>query len=300
MYKKFAIIILVIWSTSAVLIKEMIIVSNNNYWMIIIAYNLIAALLLLSYSVFKGEILHVKPHLRNSEFYVLLLCNGFYDVLMALAITFSLCIQYAIIGNYLWPIFLSLLIPFVRKTKPEKNPIIGSIFGFASVLLIFYPSINSGVQANITGILLAVAAAFLWAYYSVKINASHLNVAVFIQGIAQLISGAVAIILAVYFNKLNINDITNVNSLILISFYSIFNMSLAYVLWIMLMVKHPEIQKFTVKIYLLPVLSLIISAAWFREELNLYILPASVLLLMGIAYSENHIEKIKSALIKSQ
>lgn len=139
MYNYLGFFVLLIWSTSAPLLKQIIINSNGNYLMVVFSYNVIASILSFILSFITKERFYFTKDVFNKKFLILILLNGFYDVFVALAITFSLVVQYAIIANYLWPILLLFLISFRDTKKVSLKALVCGLLGFISLINIIIP-----------------------------------------------------------------------------------------------------------------------------------------------------------------
>ncbi len=266
MYNLLGILVLLIWATSAPLLKQIIQNSNNNFIMVVLSYNIIASVISLLISFCKKEYIEFKEIKEKRKLVRTILLNGFYDVFVALAITFSAIVQYAIIANYLWPIILLILISLKTNKSLSKKIIISAIIGFISIIIIIIPTDLSSNGNNIIGILFGLLAAVSWAFYSSSLSINHSKISFFIQGIAQGISGFMVLLIALIFKLWSFSDVSNFSSYFLILIYSTLNMTLAYVLWITVILKHKNIIKFTGMIYLLPIMSLILTSIWFRES----------------------------------
>jgi len=86
--------------------------------------------------------------------------NGFFYAAIILT-----TVANAILTHYLEPILLVLIFaPIVLKQKTKRKHIVASVFGFAGLLIILWPQINSA-GINI-GILLGLASAVFFAWYT--------------------------------------------------------------------------------------------------------------------------------------
>lgn len=70
--------------------------------------------------------------------------------------------------NYLWPVFLVMLTAFMNKQPLKVAHIVGITLGFVGMLRLFVPHHDIGFFSNFrTGHVMAIAAAMVWAVYSV-------------------------------------------------------------------------------------------------------------------------------------
>lgn len=292
MYNILGILVLIIWATSAPLLKQIIISSNNNFFMVVISYNILASIISLIISYFKKEHLDLKKINNNKKLLSIILLNGFYDVFVAIAIALSTIVQYAIIANYIWPIILLILISVKLKERISIKTLSSTIIGFISILIIILPDTSSFEINNFFGIICGIIAATFWATYSVLLEDQHKKISFLIQGLAQAVSGIVILVITLALGQFNFKDISFIGSYSLIIIYSILNMTFAYVLWITVIVKHPNIAKFTGTIYILPILSLIFSTIWFGDSFTYKLLIAGPVLIIGLFISQTNPNKL--------
>jgi len=272
-------IVILIWSTCAAFVREMVNQCNGNYLTVVVCYNLIAAFVILSLSLMLKEYRGLKDIKDLKRFILLVHLNGFYDVAVALAVVFVVVIQYAILANYLWPILLVVFLSIFRCQKLNINSLIGCLLGFFAIFFLFGMDLfSSGV--NILGITFGIVAALLWSLYSAMLNDEYSKISITIQGLAQLISGLWVLIISLILGKFNIQDFFV--GWIWVLVYAVINMAIAYILWIHVVIKHADMQKFSSMLYILPILSLIISTIWFGGVFDWKIYFCSIIVLFGI------------------
>ena len=289
-YTLLGLLVILIWATSSTMIKQMVIFSNNNYLTDIVVYNALAFLVLLPTVIKRGEFKALKDKKVLKALIPAVLCNGFYDLFVTSAEGMSVRIQYAQIGNYMWPMLIVLLLG-IKKKKPSKAGIFSTIVGFLAVLVLFVPEVigSSGMNSkDVWALLLGVVAAILWANYSVILSThEELNSSVYLlPTLGQGVSSLVMFVFATSCGKFNLTDIANTPALTCIVIYAIIGMSLSYVLWAFVMTKHPALENFSVLSYLTPVLSLLIATLYFRGTFNIQILVAGILIVIAIYISK--------------
>lgn len=294
-YTLLGLFVILIWATSATMIKQMVIFSNDNYLTDIVVYNALAFLILLPLVIKRGEFKILKDKRVLKALVPAVLCNGFYDLFVTTASGMSVRIQYAQIGNYMWPMLIVLLLG-IKKKNPSKAGILSTLVGFMAVLVLFVPEVIGGGGMNsrdVWAILLGVVAAFLWANYSVILSThDELKSSVYlIPTLGQGVSSLVMFFFATSCGKFNLMDIANAPALTCIVIYAVIGMSLSYVLWAFVMTKHPALENFSVLSYLTPVLSLLIATLYFRGTFNIQILIAGILIVIAIYISKMKEEK---------
>jgi len=298
-YTILGLIVILIWATSATLVKQMVIFSNNNYLTDIVVYNALAFLVLLPIVIKRGEFKAFKNKMVLRAMIPAVLCNGFYDLFVTSAEGMSVRIQYAQIGNYMWPMLIVLLLG-IKKKNPSKAGIFSTLVGFIAILVLFIPEVVGGGGMNnkdVWALLLGVVAAFLWAFYSVSLSThEELNSFVYlVPALGQGVSSVVMFIFANACGKFHLADVANTPALTCIIIYAVIGMSLSYVLWAFVMTKHPALENFSVLSYLTPVLSLLIATLYFRGTFNIQILIAGILIIIAIYISKLGDKKKTSA-----
>jgi drug/metabolite transporter (DMT)-like permease len=285
--------VILIWAGMFTLIRLILNCSNDNVFLVITMYNITASLtsLFILFTFRKQEIASLRSIKNKKLFFVLVLLNGIYDVMLALAIYFSSQVQFAIISNYLWPMLLVLFIHLIRKIEISFRTMISLLFGLLAVVAISVPDNKVEFSSNIIGISLGILAAVLWSGYSALMKKEHESIPTIIQGSAQLISALCAFIFTIIFNKLIFNDILNIQSIILIITFGIVLMT-GNTLWILLVVKHPNVGRLVSSVYFVPILGVIIASIVFGNHVNLKVWAGLLLVILGTLFSETEKRKI--------
>jgi drug/metabolite transporter (DMT)-like permease len=295
MYLVLGWLIIIIWASMFTLIKILLNCSNGNVFLVIMMYNLTATItsIFTIYKFRKEEIDSFRALTDKKRFFVLVLLNGMYDVFLALGIFYSIQVQFAIISNYLWPMLLILFIHLIRKIKINLLTVVSLTFGFLAVVLISIPEGKIEFTGNIIGILLGVIAAFLWSGYSALMKKEHENIPTIIQGSAQIVSALLAFIITLALSKFNFGDVDNMQSLILIFSFGIVLMA-SNTLWIIIVVKHPDVKKVISSVYFVPILGVIIASLVFGNTVNIKVWLGLLLVILGTLVSEYEKKKINS------
>lgn len=127
----------------------------------------IGFLSLFVFQIVRGENVFVywKQPLKN---YILVLSGvGLYTTLLYLSFKKIPAFEANTI-NYLWPVFLSLLLTFSCGDRVTVVKVCGMVCGFAGMVALFYPDNEQDIFSNIgSGHIMALMAAIIWALYSV-------------------------------------------------------------------------------------------------------------------------------------
>ena len=289
-YTLLGLLVILIWATSSTMVKQMVIFSNNNYLTDIVQYNALAFLILLFIAFKKGEIKVLKDKQVQKAIIPAVLCNGFYDLFVTSATGIADRVQYAQIGNYMWPMLIVLFLG-IKKKSASRTGLLSTLVGFMAVLVLFIPEVVGGNgmnSRNVWALLLGVVAAFLWAFYSVTLSI-HKELGSFfflIHAFGQGVSALVMFMFASACGKFQLTDVANAPAIVCIVIYAVIGMSLSYVLWAYVMTKHPALENFSVLSYLTPILSLLIATLYFSGSFNLQILIAGIIILIAIYISK--------------
>lgn len=293
MYDLLGLLVVLIWACCGTLLKQTIAFSSGEFMTVIVAYNFMASLFLLPFVLRKKTRLKITAVSQPVRFTGLILLNGFYDVAVGVAIALCFPVQYAIIANYLWPILIVVFLGvFTKKLSPQA--LLGSILGFIAIIVLFMPG-GASKAPSVIGILFGVAAGVLWGLYSalMSLNKQYEPLSIPIQFFAQLVSGCVMLIITLSTDRFHIGSIANAPAIICLILYSIFTMDLAYILWIYVVTRHANMQKFASTTYLIPILSVTIASIYFKSGLDWKIWIALTFILLGIFVSRHKISTIK-------
>jgi len=285
MYDLLGILVILIWSFAILFLKQMMAYANGNYVILVVAYNFVAAIIALFISYYIGELKQVLLVNNRKKLVVLIFLNGLYDVFIAAGVFYCVVVQYAVIGNYLWPALTVLFLAKFKKQTLSRNAVLGCIICFTAVLVTSVQPHASSLSQNSVGISLSVIAAILWSSYSALLDKEHANIPIALQGIAHVVSFIVASMWALATGYFKFSDIANTNVLVLIIVYSSIIMVLGYALWIRVVVRHAKPQIFLSTVYALPILSILWTTLWFGEAYNPRIWIATLLLVVGISIS---------------
>ncbi|MEW6026330.1 MAG: DMT family transporter [Planctomycetota bacterium] len=117
----------------------------------------------------------------------------FYELFLYTALRASPCIECNMI-NYLWPLLIVLLSPlFDSRVRLKWFHIAGGFIGFAGAVIAIYNPSGGISTVFYWGYLLALAAAIIWAFYSLYMKRFG-NISAWTMGLVCLISGTLALI----------------------------------------------------------------------------------------------------------
>ena len=237
----------------------------------------------------------ISPHMLKVEnreeekYFALAGLTGacLYYLLENIALTYTLATNVAIIVSVA-PFFTAVLSHLFFKEKERVSPFffIGFLIAFLGILLINLS--GSRMDLNPKGDVLALAAAFVWAVYSLlcrKINTYGYNVVqstrrTFFYGLLFMIpifilSGA----------SLDLSRFKSVKNLANIVFLGLGASAVSFVTWNYSVRKLGAI-KTSVYIYLIPVVTIVFSFIFLSEPITPMIVTGTLLTLSGLVISE--------------
>ncbi len=215
-----------------------------------------------------------------------------YFLLENIALTYSMASNIGVIIS-IAPFFTAILSDFVLKEKSLKsNFIIGFIAAMIGIALISFNG-TSNFKLNPIGDVLALLAALVWAIYSVltkKIseygyNTIQVTRRIFIYGIAFML-----IALVPFDFELNLNRFTNPVYLGNIIFLGLGASALCFVTW-NVAVKILGAVKTSIYIYIVPVVTVVISLIILNEQITLMSFIGTILTLIGLFLSQDFRDK---------
>ena len=237
----------------------------------------------------------ISPHIlrvkdRSEEVYFALAgLTGacLYYLLENIALTYTLATNVAIIVSVA-PFFTAVLSHLFSKKRERISPFffIGFLIAFFGILLI---NLNgSRMDLNPKGDILALAAAFIWAIYSIlcrKINSYGYSVVqstrrTFFYGLLFMIP--IFIASGASFNLTGFKDFKNLFNLV---FLGLGASAISFVTW-NYSVKRLGAIKTSVYIYLIPVVTIVFSAIFLSEPITPMIGAGTVMTLSGLIVSE--------------
>ena len=209
-----------------------------------------------------------------------------YYLLENIALTYTLASNVGVIISVA-PFFTALLSHlFLKEEKPHANFFIGFAVAMAGIALISFN--GSKLELNLTGDLLALLAALIWACYSVltkKISGYDYNTILttrrmFYYGVLFMLPA-----LFLFDFNLDVTRLTNPISLFNLLFLGLGASALCFVTW-NVAVKALGAVKTSVYIYMVPVITVGTSVAILHEKITALTAAGTALTLAGLFLSE--------------
>ncbi len=181
--------------------------------------------------------------------------------------------------NYSWQIVLVLMISLVFKQKLGISKLIGVFISFAGILAL---SFNSGASAtgelSVTGILLALGSAFIWATFWIsKINVNDdPSVSLFFNFLA----GSIYLLIISFFVETSLPPFKSVLAGV---YVGVFEMGITFILWGKALNTATNKLMLTQLTYLAPVISLLLIALVLQEKIGPLTIFGLIAILSGIA-----------------
>ena len=240
--------------------------------------------------VVSPRLLKIKNRRQELTFMAAGLCGVcLYYLLENIALTYTLASNVGVIIS-IAPFFTAILTKLFMgsEEKLSANFFIGFAAAMAGICLISFNG-SDGFHVNPAGDLLAVAAAFIWACYSIltrKISGFGYPVIkttrrVFIYGIVFMLPA-----LFLFDFKLDLSRFTRPLYLFNILFLGLGASALCFVTW-NFAVKILGALKTSVYIYMVPVITIVTSVIILKEPLTVPAVIGTVLTLAGLFISES-------------
>lgn len=241
-------------------------------------------------------LLIVCPHrLKNTSrrqeliFAVAGLCGiCLYYLLENIALTLTLASNVGVIISVA-PFFTAVLAHLFVKSERELQAKFFIGFGIAMVGIILISTSGSALELNPMGDLLALAAAFVWACYSILTRKiSSFGYPIILTTRRTFFYGIVFMIPALFFFdfKLELSRFANMAYLLNILYLGLGASALCFVTW-NFAVERLGAVKTSVYIYMVPVITVVTSVFILQERLTVISGIGTVLTLMGLFLSES-------------
>ncbi len=240
---------------------------------------------------------------KQSKYFVLAGFSGIclYYLLENIALTYTKASNVGVIIS-LAPFFTAILSSLILKGKHTLiiRFFIGFIMAMLGIILISYK--ESNMRINPTGDFLALLAALSWACYSVltkKISEFGYHS---VQVTRKVFSYGILFMLPVMFLfdfKLDMGRFTNKVYLFNILFLGLGASALCFVTW-NYAVKVLGAVKTSIYIYLVPVITVIVSAFVLNETIKIQTTIGIALTIVGLLISEEKCQKKRCYLVKSK
>lgn len=210
-----------------------------------------------------------------------------YYLLENIALTYTTASNVGVIIS-IAPFFTALISHlFIKQSKKiSMKFIIGFIIAMIGISVISFG--NSKLVVKPVGDILAVAAAFVWAIYSIltkKISTFGYNT---IQTTRRIFGYGILFMIPVMLisdYKMNLSRFANTSNLLNMIFLGIGASALCFVTW-NFSVKHLGAVKTSIYIYVVPVITVISSAIVLKERITVSVVVGTLLTLSGLLLSQ--------------
>ena len=200
----------------------------------------------------------------------------------------------AIIGA-IFPLWLVVIGLFASKDKMPVMAIIGLLFGFGGVCIIFYDHLNEFLDPQFRwGILLSVIATWTWAISTLYTKRQAVNFnPYFGLGLQMVISGVVLYSFSAATGKAVTLTAIPWQSWASIAYLVIFGSLIAFVCYLYALQNLPTEQA-SIYAYINPIVAVVLGAMIFDEKVTIYLVIGGLVTLLGV-YLVNRAYKITSA-----
>ena len=284
----FAIITVVIWATMAAVVKLILFDIPNLQALSISSYFAFAFLLVLN--VKTGKIRTMKTY--KIKDYGIIAGLGFVGLFVYSALYFygltHLSSQEACIVNYLWPIMLVIFSCIILKEKMTVLKGVAMVCSFVGIVILSIGSLGTG-QGNVAaGIVSCIIAAVCYGLYSVLNKKADYD-----QNICQMIIWLVVGVCSMVLGLLTETWVPITGAQwIGILWLGIAIDAVAYLLWALALKGAENTAKIANLAFLVPFLSLVVSAVFLKEKIQPRALVALIFIVGGIII-QNFYEQIK-------
>ncbi len=283
----YASVTVLIWATLATVVK---IVLNDipNFEALAIS-SFFAFVFLLIMNIVNGSIKELRSY-RLKE-YLMMSGLGFLGLFMYSALYYygiaTLSSQEACILNYLWPLMIVIFACVLLKEKLTARKIIAMVMSFAGIVALSVGSGGASSGNKLLGIIACVIAAVCYGLFSVLNKKHSLNQNVTMMwiwltvAICSLIAGLIfekwqMIVGAQWAGLLWLGIVVN---------------AIAYLLWAIALKNAADSAKIANLAYLVPFLSIVLSAIVLKEKITVNAVIAVVLIVGGILLQSIHFKK---------
>lgn len=287
----YVIITVFIWGTNAPLVKSLL--SNIPSFQALSISSFLAAACLLVINLFNGSMKRMKQyrakhylHMAGLGFIGMFLYNGLYYIAMK-----QMTAQEACILNYLWPIMLVLFSCLLLKEKMTVRKAIAMLMSFAGIIVLTAGGGGTAQGNRMLGAVLCILAAASYGLFCVlnKMHDMDQNISMmviwFSSGVFALVAGLcseqwIAVTPVQWIGLTYLGAVID---------------GLAYLLWAIALKGWKSSALAANLSYLVPFLSIILSAIFLKEEVKLTAVAALVLIIGGILIQSLRIGKNKLA-----
>ncbi|MCR5652535.1 MAG: DMT family transporter [Ruminococcus sp.] len=283
----FASVTVLIWATLAPVAK--LLLTDIPSFETLAISSAFAFVFLLIVNIISGSIKLMKTY-RFTD-YLIMAGLGFVGLFMYSALYYfginQLSSQEACILNYLWPIMIVLFASIVLKEKLTVRKIIAMLLSFTGIAVISLGNTDAGNGSRILGIAACVGAAVCYGLFSVlnKKRGYNQSVTMMIIWLTTAICSFVSGLFVESFKP-----IEELQWLGMIWLGVVIN-AVAYLLWAIALKGAKDSAKIANLAYLVPFLSIVISAVVLQEQITVNALLALLLIVGGILLQSINIKR---------
>lgn len=274
----YALITVIIWSTMAAIVKKMLFDIPNLEVLAVSSY--FSFIFLLIVNIKNGIIAKMKDYTVKD--YVIISMLGFIGLFLYSALYYyglsQLTSQEACILNYLWPIMLVIFSCIILKERLTVMKAVAMLCSFIGVVILSVGSEAVSSASTTAGIISCIIAAACYGLFSVLNKKADFN-----QNIAMMI---IWLVVAVCATMLGLVQETWVPlkgmQWLGILWLGIVIDAVAYLLWALALKNSENTAKIANLAYLTPFLSLVVSAIFLQEEIQLQAIISLFFIIGGI------------------
>ena len=283
----YALITVALWATLATAVK-LVLKDIPNFEALAVS-SAFAFVFLLVLNIINGSIKEMKYH--RPKDHLITAGLGFLGLFMYSALYYygigELGSQEACILNYLWPMMIVLFACMILKEKLTVRKVIALILSFAGIVVLTLGN-GCGASGNrLLGIIACVSAAVCYGLFSVLNKKRGLSQSVtmmwfwFVTAVCSLIAGLI-------FEEWK--PITGA-AWIGLGWLGIVVNAVAYLLWAIALKGAKDSAKIANLAYLVPFLSIVLSAVVLKEQITVNAVIAVVLIVGGISLQSISVKK---------
>lgn len=282
----YAVTTVLIWSTLSTVAK--LVLNGIPNFQALALGSVFAFVFLLILNIINGSIKEIRRY-RLKE-YLIMSGLGFLGLFMYSALYYYgisvLGSQEACILNYLWPIMIVVFACILLKEKLTARKIIALLMSFAGIVVLTLGGGDDSAENRFFGIAACVIAAVCYGLFSVLNKMHDLNQNVTMMWIwltTAVCSTAAGLVFETW------QPVAGVQWLG-IAWLGIVVNAVAYLLWAIALKGSADSAKIANLAYLVPFLSIVLSALVLKEQISLNAVIAVVLIVSGILLQSVHIK----------
>lgn len=193
--------------------------------------------------------------------------------------------------NYIWPIILLILLAIIDKQPIAKIKYLGMFLSLSGVALISLGSGSlGGLSLSLTGLLLALCSAFLWALYWIM-NNQNKKIDSIVALFASFLFGSTYLLIAVLFVGVNLNSIPGLLSSV---YVGAFEMGIPFIFFGLAIRTTNNSALVNQLCYLAPFISLFLIHIVLGEQIYITTYVGLFLIIFGIIFNEYLTKYLKS------